>query len=139
MRLVRGPLVWAICVLLAACTLSAPTPDNRRALSDIAARNSGAEEVVAGTVLRVLPLHEGPSGVHERFIVDVSTGRSSVPLYVTDNVSVGQLAPLHPGDRVTVKGELVFDDLGPLLHWTHRDPRMRHPPGFVMVGGRVYQ
>lgn len=121
------------------CSLAPPPADNRRALSDIAAHNSGQEEVVSGTVLRVLPVHFGPSGVHERFIVSVEAGGTSMPLYVTDNISVGQLAPLHSGDRVTVKGELVFNDLGPLLHWTHRDPRMRHAPGFVMVNGHVYE
>jgi len=128
-----------VAVTLAACSLAPPPPDNQRALDDIAAHRGGAEEVVAGTVLRVLPLHEGPSGMHERFIVALSAGGTSLPLYVTDNVSVGQLAPLRAGDPVTVKGELAFDDLGPLLHWTHRDPRMRHPPGFVMVGGHVYE
>ena len=135
----RVGVAAVIAVTLAACSLAPPTPDNQRALDDIAARRGGAEEVVTGAVLRVLPLHQGPSGVHERFIVAVRAGGTSLPLYVTDNVSVGQIAPLRAGDQVTVKGELAFDDLGPLLHWTHRDPRMRHIPGFVMVGGHIYE
>jgi hypothetical protein len=135
----RLPVGAVIGLALAACSLAPPPANNQRALDDIAARRSGAEEVVSGTVLRVLPIHAGPSGVHERFIVAVNAGGSSLPLYVADNISIGQLAPLHAGDRVTVKGALAFDDFGPLLHWTHRDPRMRHVPGFVMVGGHVYE
>ncbi len=121
------------------CSLAPPPPDNQRALADIAAHRYGTEEVVSGTVLRVLPNSPGPSGLHERFVVDVRAGNADVPLYVTDNISVGQEAPLHAGLLVTVKGELAFNDLGPLLHWTHRDPSMRHPPGFVEVGGHVYE
>lgn len=114
-------------------------PDNARALGDIAAHRARVEEVVEGTVVRVLPNSHGPSGTHERFVVDVRAGGFRMPLYVTDNISVGQSPPLRVGDRVIVKGELAFNDAGPLLHWTHRDPRMRHAPGFVEVGGHVYE
>lgn len=132
-------LAVLLALALSSCSIAPPPPDNARALDDIASHRSGAEEVVSGTVLQVLPPSSGPSGVHERFIVDVRSATAKRALYVTDNISVGQLAPLHEGDRVTVKGELAFNDVGPLLHWTHRDPRMRHPPGFVEVGGRLYE
>jgi hypothetical protein len=132
-------LVLMLSATSIACSTAPPPADNARAMSDIAARNSGSEEVVTGTVVQLLPNSHGPSGIHERFIVDVRTNDSSIPLYVTDNISVGQLAPLHIGDRVIVKGQLAFNDHGPLLHWTHRDPRMRHPPGFVEVGGHIYE
>ena len=121
------------------CSVAPPGPDNEQALADIAAHRAGTEEVVSGTVLSVFPESRGPSGVHERFLVDVRAGASRIPLYVTDNISVGQLAPLRPGDQVTVKGELAYNDRGPLLHWTHRDPRFRHAPGFVEVGGQLYE
>jgi Protein of unknown function (DUF3465) len=132
-------LVVLIALVIAGCSVAPPPADNGRALSDIASHRSGAEEVIGGAVVQVLPPSNGPSGVHERFIVDVRSGTSRLPLYITDNISVGQLAPLHVGDQVTVKGELAFNDLGPLLHWTHRDPQMRHAPGFVEVGGHVYE
>jgi Protein of unknown function (DUF3465) len=132
-------IVVALALGLAACSPPVATADNAAALRDIAARHSGTEEVVEGTVLSVLPNSHGPSGVHERFVVDVRAAGSDVPLYVTDNISVGEVAPVHVGDRVTVKGELAFNDYGPLLHWTHRDLGMRHAPGFVEVGGRIYE
>jgi hypothetical protein len=140
-RTVRGltaPSV-AIAFLLAGCSLAPPPPDNGAALREIAARESGAELVVQGRVLRVYPSAEGPSGTHERFVVQVQSGTSSLGLFVADNVSIASAAPLHPGDEVVVKGELAFNDLGPVLHWTHRDPRLRHQPGFVEVGGHLYE
>ena len=132
-------LVLMLSAMLAACSTAPPAADNTRILSDISAHRAGSEEVVEGTVLRVLPNSHGPSGVHERFVVNVRANGFDTPLYVTDNITVGQAPPLHAGDHVVVKGELAFNDSGPLLHYTHRDPRLRHAPGFVEVGGHVYE
>jgi hypothetical protein len=128
-----------IAALVTGCSIAPPPADNAGALREIAAHDSGAELVVEGTVIKVLPTSAGPSGLHERFIVAVESGRSEQPLFVADNISVGAAAPLHPGDHVVVKGELAFNEQGPVLHWTHRDLRMRHQPGFVEVGGRIYE
>jgi hypothetical protein len=124
---------------LGGCSTAPPQPDNAAALKDIADRDSGAEIVVQGTIERVLPIEQGPSGIHERFIVDVTSGRTTVPLYVADNVSISTPVQLRSGEPVEVKGQLDFNDMGPVLHWTHRDPRLRHQPGFIEVGGRVYE
>lgn len=136
---VRCLLLLALCSAIAACSIAPPPADNAKALQDIALGRSGSEEVVEGTVTRVLPASNGPSGVHERFYVALKSASPSVPLYVTDNISIASAAPLHPGDHVIVKGELAFNSYGPLLHWTHRDPRLRHAPGFVEVGGQIYE
>ncbi len=128
-----------IVVLAMGCSLAPPPANNAAALHEIAQRDSGAELVVEGTIVSVLPTSAGPSGLHERFIVQVASGNASMPLFVADNISVGSAPPLHQGDHVIIKGELAFNELGPVLHWTHRDLRMRHQPGFVEVGGRVYE
>ena len=133
---------WLACAAMLAmisCSTTPPQADNARAIADINAHRTGNEEVVEGDIIRVLPVSQGPSGTHERFVVDVRAATTDVPLYVTDNISVATTAPLHRGDHVVVKGELAFNDYGPLLHWTHRDPRMRHAPGFVEVGGHLYE
>jgi len=127
-----------VCVLLSACSL-VPHADNAGALADIARHDDGVEIVVEGPVLRVFPASTGPSGVHERFVMQVASAGASVPLFVADNISIAAAAPLRIGDIVLVKGELAFNDMGPVLHWTHRDPRFRHQPGFVEVGGRIYE
>lgn len=121
------------------CSVSTPAADNAAALQSIAAGRSGAELVVEGPVTKVLPTSSGPNGLHQRFVVNVRNGVASLQLFVADNITVGAPAPVRRGDDVIVKGELAFNRFGPVLHWTHRDPRMRHVPGFVEVGGRVYE
>ena len=73
---------------------------------------------------------------HEQFDVRADDGSR---FRVVDNVTIAPRVPARPGDRVTVQGELVHDrGRPPLVHWTHHDPRGRHPDGFVALGGRVY-
>ena len=73
---------------------------------------------------------------HEQFDVRADDG---TPFRVIDNVTIAPRVPARPGDRVTVEGELVHDrGRPPIVHWTHHDPRGRHPDGFVALGGRVY-
>ncbi|PZR63589.1 MAG: hypothetical protein DLM53_02090 [Candidatus Eremiobacter antarcticus] len=121
-----------------ACS-NATNPDNAAALRDIAAGQAGRQVVVEGTVTRVMPTAAGPSGVHERFILLISQPGRRVPVFVADNISIASAAPIHRGDHVIVKGELAFNGSGPVIHWTHRDPRFRHPPGFISVGGKIYE
>jgi hypothetical protein len=44
-----------------------------------------------------------------------------------------------PGDHVQIQGELVpAARRGPIVHYTHHDPRHHHPDGFIALHGRVY-
>lgn len=73
---------------------------------------------------------------HEQFDVRKDDGSR---FRVIDNVSIAPRVPASPGDRVTVRGELINARGGlPMVHWTHHDPGGRHADGFVMLGGRTY-
>jgi hypothetical protein len=125
--------------LLSGCALlHADRPDNAAALALIHAHRSGDEVVVEGTVTRTERASHGPSGVHERFDVRIASDGTSQDIAVADNVSVGTAAPVRPGDDITVKGVLEIDSSGPVIHWTHHDPRFRHPGGYVIVHGTKY-
>ena len=113
-------------------------PDNAAALADIRAGTSGEEVVVAGTVTHTYREAGGASGTHERFEIRVGDGGQAQDIFVADNVTVGEIAPVKAGDAVIVKGVLAIDPSGPVIHWTHHDPRLHHPAGFVEVGGRIY-
>ena len=73
--------------------------------------------------------------MHETFDVRSAAGR----LEVVDNVAIAPKCPVHVGDRVEVCGEMVHDrGRPPVVHWTHHDPRHRHPDGFIRLHGRLY-
>lgn len=128
----------AVALLATGCTAASVRPDNAAALADIAAHRSGDEVIVEGIVSRVDHTSSGPTGVHERFDIRVSSGAAEHDVLVADNISVGEPAPVRHGDDVIVKGVLEIDPSGPVIHWTHHDPSFRHAAGFVIVHGKMY-
>lgn len=73
---------------------------------------------------------------HEAFDVRSDDG---LALEIVDNIDLAPPVPVSPGDRIAVRGELVHDaGRGPLVHWTHHDPRVHHPGGWIDLGGRRY-
>lgn len=74
--------------------------------------------------------------IHEQFDVRRDDGEV---FRVVDNVDLAPRVPVLPGDRVTVRGELVRDaHQRPLVHWTHHDPNARHEGGWIEHGGQRY-
>ena len=72
---------------------------------------------------------------HEQFNMQTTRG----PVQIIDNVDIAPRVPVHPGDRIEVRGEMVHDPgKPPILHWTHHDPAHRHPDGFIRLHGQLY-
>ena len=130
--------IFIFSAALAGCSFGGAQPDNASALDAIAHGRSGEEVTVEGPVVRVLTTNVGDHGAHERFIVAVRAGNLEQDVLVADNISIGRTAPVHSGDDVTVRGELAIDPSGPVIHWTHHDPRGRHESGFVRLHGTLY-
>ena len=128
----------AALVLTSACS-SGDQPDNLAALQDIQAHSSGHEVTVEGTVAQLMPVSTSAEGRHERFVLDVHTGSGDEQLIlIAHNIDIAQPAPVQVGDDVIVRGQLEMDRGGPVIHWTHHDPRAHHVPGFVQVHGQRY-
>ena len=123
-----------------AATTSSGGDDNGAIYDSWRAGRSHVEVTASGSVARVLGVRSGRSGAHEGFLVHLtgSSGRG-LTVRVEDNVDLTGPIPLEPGDAVTLRGEYIFDRRGGIIHYTHRDPRGRHPDGFVRVGDRVYR
>ncbi len=101
----------------------------------VRACSSGASHIEvegSGTVQRVLGLRDSSSGVHEGFVLRAGSRN----ITVEDNVNITGPIPLRDGDAVTLRGQFECDD--GVIHWTHRDPAMRHAGGYIRVGGRTY-
>ena len=72
---------------------------------------------------------------HEEFGLRTASG----PLEIIDNVDLAPRVPVHTGDRIEVRGEMVHDPgKPPIVHWTHHDPAHNHPDGFIRFQGKVY-
>jgi hypothetical protein len=89
----------------------------------------------AGTVVHVLP-DDNKGSRHQRFLLETDSG---LTLLVAHNIDLAPRIPdLAKGDRVGFYGEYEWNDKGGVIHWTHHDPRGRHPDGWLEYRGRRY-
>ena len=117
------------------------------ACASVAAGNTAVEQAFAdhrseiqvtadGTVTRFLSDDTGPSGTHQRFIVQLKG--STQTLLIENNVDVGKRVPAAVGDDLVVHGEYIWNDQGGLIHFTHHDPDHSHEGGWIELKGVRY-
>jgi hypothetical protein len=129
-------------LLLAGCAGAATI---EQAQSYCAAHPTGHVEVYIprGKVERVLGERQSQAGVHEGFILDYcppglySCAPAEEPFRVEDNVDITGPIPLHANEYISLLGQYECDDN--VIHWTHHDPRGRHPSGYIKVNGKLYE
>lgn len=89
-----------------------------------------------GRVVKVLP-DDTQGSRHQRFLLDTGFGHT---VLIAHNIDLApRIDGLERGDRVVFKGEYVWNDKGGVVHWTHKDPKGRHPGGWLQHNGRTYQ
>ena len=111
-----------------------PTED----ISD--AYSNGISDVMveaSGTVERLLS-DDDVGSRHQRFIVRVSTNQTVLIAHNIDPDIGSRIDSLRVGDRVSFRGEYEWNELGGIVHWTHRDPDGDHPDGWIEHNGVRY-
>lgn len=89
-----------------------------------------------GTVERNLA-DDRDGSAHQRFILRTDGG---ISLLIAHNIDLApRLEGLAVGDRVSARGEYVWNDKGGVLHWTHHDPSGRLAGGYLLWKGHRYQ
>jgi hypothetical protein len=105
---------------------------------DEAYRNKSRDVQVrsSGVVTRVLS-DDNEGSRHQRFIVRLESG---LTVLIAHNIDLApRVAGLKKGDRVEFSGEYVWNNKGGTVHWTHHDPRGRHPEGWIKHKYRTYR
>ena len=101
----------------------------------IEARASGIMMTVDARVVKVLP-DDLDGSRHQRFLLDVGRGRT---VLVAHNIDLAERVPLDRQDTVRIRGQFEWNDKGGVLHWTHHDPRGKHPGGWIEHAGRRFE
>ncbi|WP_372877123.1 DUF3465 domain-containing protein [Spongiibacter marinus] len=74
---------------------------------------------------------------HQRFILRLASGQT---LLVAHNIDLApRINDLKVGDMVAFYGEYEWNQRGGVIHWTHHDPRGKHPHGWLKHRGVTYQ
>ena len=117
-------------------SVAAPTDSGNATLERaIEARASGVMMTVEARVKKTLP-DDLDGSRHQRFLLDVGGGRT---VLVAHNIDLAERVPLDRDDVVRIRGQFEWNDRGGVLHWTHHDPRGRHPGGWIEHAGRRFE
>jgi len=74
---------------------------------------------------------------HQRFLIELASGQS---LLIAHNIDLAKrVKPLRIGDKISVRGEYIWNEKGGLIHYTHRDPAGIQPDGWIKRKGVVFQ
>jgi len=90
---------------------------------------------VTGFVRRLLS-DDNDGSRHQRFIIETAGRRT---LLIAHNIDLAERVPLGMGDRVRVRGMYGWNELGGLVHWTHRDPHGVEDGGYVRYRTRMFE
>lgn len=89
-----------------------------------------------GRVIRVLP-DDTEGNPHQKCIVKLESG---ITILIAHNIALApRIASLRQGDTLAFQGEYVWNHKGGTVHWTHHDPKLQHPDGWLRHQGKQYQ
>ena len=87
-----------------------------------------------GFVRRLLP-DDADGSRHQRFVIEIAGGQT---LLIAHNIDLAERIPLGMGDRIRFRGMYEHNDLGGLVHWTHRDPLGELVGGYIRYRSHLY-
>jgi len=134
----RATAALVALVIASSCIPPAATAvaDNAAVLRAFQRHTDQVEVTASGTVDRVLTDQDGPSGLHERFIVRLTDVAMTV--LIEHNLSLAPRVPVATGEAIVVHGEYIWNAQGGLVHFTHHDPDRSHEGGYILYGGKRY-
>ncbi|HAY36555.1 MAG: DUF3465 domain-containing protein [Rhodothermales bacterium] len=89
-----------------------------------------------GVVIRLLR-DDNEGDRHQRFVIRQANGET---ILVAHNIDIApRLNDLYFGAPLVIYGKYEWNDLGGIVHWTHRDPNGSHRNGWIDFKGKRYQ
>ncbi len=89
-----------------------------------------------GTVFKLLA-DDNDGSRHQKFLVRLPSG---LTVLIAHNIDLApRITNLKISDSIEFYGEYEWNEKGGVVHWTHRDPKGRHPAGWLKHKGQKYQ
>ena len=102
----------------------------------ISNRLSDTQVQGSGIVIALLP-DDNDGSRHQKILVKLSDGHT---ILIAHNIDLApRIDVLKKGDRLSFNGEFEWNDKGGVVHWTHHDPKNKHPHGWLEHLGQRYQ
>jgi len=98
-------------------------------------RDSGTWVEASGLVCKLIR-DDNDGARHQRFVLDMRNGQT---VLIAHNIDIAARVPVGIGDRLQFRGMYEWNDLGGLVHWTHRDPHGADVGGGIKFRTRTYR
>ena len=113
------------------------TQSDNAAIVD-AFKNKKSDIFVEGAgVVKKLLVDDNKGSRHQKFLVSISAEQT---LLFAHNIDLApRIDALNVGDKVSFRGEYVYNPKGGVMHWTHKDPDGISKAGWIKHNGKVYE
>lgn len=103
------------------------------------ARRSSVWVTTEGKV-QLLLADDNNGSRHQQFMLELDATRNFA-VKVAHNIDDAPYIPLERGDTIQIKGRYEFNEIGGVIHFTHRAdrPSRRTPGGWIEHKGKRYQ
>lgn len=108
---------------------------NQAILAAYQNKQSDLQVTGSGIVIKLLP-DDNKGSRHQKLIVKVDPNQT---ILIAHNIDLAPRADVKEGEIISFYGEYEWNAKGGVVHWTHHDPRGKHPDGWLKVNGRKYQ
>jgi hypothetical protein len=99
-------------------------------------RQSNIQVQGSGTVIKILA-DDMQGSKHQKFIVRMT---DKITILISHNIDLApRINSLTTNENISFFGEYEWNEKGGIVHWTHRDPKQRHPDGWLKYRGKIYQ
>lgn len=89
-----------------------------------------------GRVTKILP-DDNKGSRHQKFLLQLESGHT---LLISHNIDLApRIDNLREGERIEFYGEYEWNKKGGVIHWTHHNPKGKHPGGWLKYQGRIYK
>ena len=117
-------------------TTTTATSDGENAiLAAFKNRQSDLIVTTTATIKKNLP-DDNIGSRHQKAILRLPSGHT---VLLAHNIDLAEKVPFREGDTIEVRGKYEYTDKGGVIHWTHHDPRGRHPDGWIEYKGATYK
>lgn len=112
------------------------TSTSSEILSAFESKKSNVQVQEKGKVIKLLK-DDLQGSRHQKFIVKLSNGHT---ILISHNIDLSpRINDLKVGDTIEFYGEYEYNSKGGVVHWTHKDPRGKHPHGWIKHNGKIYE